>query len=290
MRLEQLEKRIGSIQHNQMKMKVNERAYYDEVLDRELISQYYYGLDLFMGNSRQKFNLLHSLVERTHKNRLSYFVSKDEYLYTWVDLQPNGNVKSIYSGEENHPADLLRKDYEVTRRQKEADFKVEAAHHLDKTVPEEFKFNAEHIVPQSWFGGREPMKGDLHHLFACDPGCNAKRANFAFHDFPYYDPESPDEKIRNNCGIADFDFFEPEYGKGTVARAMLYFILRYPNEIRRPFGKRVNFQLLREWNAQFPPLLHEKHRNQAIQNIQGNRNPFIDFPDLADNIYFPLKA
>ena len=30
-------------------------------------------------------------------------------------------------------------------------------------------FNCEHVVPQSWFDKKEPMRGDLHHLFACDP-------------------------------------------------------------------------------------------------------------------------
>ncbi|MGW1681571.1 endonuclease [Saccharopolyspora sp. NPDC002376] len=27
-------------------------------------------------------------------------------------------------------------------------------------------YNCEHVVPQSRFGNREPMRGDLHHLFA----------------------------------------------------------------------------------------------------------------------------
>jgi deoxyribonuclease I len=42
--------------------------------------------------------------------------------------------------------------------------------------------NTEHIVPQSWFGAVEPMKGDLHHLFVCEPECNIARSNFPYED------------------------------------------------------------------------------------------------------------
>jgi len=47
-----------------------------------------------------------------------------------------------------------------------------------------------------------------------------------------------------------------------------------------------NLSLLLEWNNQFPPLEdREAKRNNAIQNAQGNRNPFIDYPELADAIW-----
>jgi len=36
-------------------------------------------------------------------------------------------------------------------------------------------FNCEHVVPQSWFAKRKPVRGDLHHVFACEPGCNSFR-------------------------------------------------------------------------------------------------------------------
>jgi endonuclease I len=42
---------------------------------------------------------------------------------------------------------------------------------------------------------------------------------------------------------------------------------------------------LLKWNRDFPVTVYEKHRNLAIYEIQGNRNPFIDFPELADIIW-----
>jgi endonuclease I len=38
-------------------------------------------------------------------------------------------------------------------------------------------------VPQSWYAKAEPMRGDLHHLFACEPRCNSFRSNIPYFDF-----------------------------------------------------------------------------------------------------------
>lgn len=282
-----LEPSFDELKRNLHRLKEEEIVYFDEKKDREAVLKYYRKISI----RKPKFQQLYSLLERTHKNRLPYFLSKDQYLYTWVDLQPDYTIKSIYSGKQDDPADLIRRDLEVSRRYEEfqmlLDQKGESGIHHH--VPEELKFNAEHIVPQSWFIGREPMKGDLHHLFACEPSCNAVRSNFPYYDFPDYNPESPTETIKNHCGVAAADLFEPEFGKGTAARAMLYFLLRYPKGVKKRFRSKINFNLLRSWNQQFPPDLYEKHRNQAIYQIQGNRNPFIDFPELADVIYIPLR-
>ncbi|MBJ8193923.1 endonuclease, partial [Bacillus cereus] len=35
-----------------------------------------------------------------------------------------------------------------------------------------------------------------------------------------------------------------------------------------------------------PVTLHEKHRNWAIYELQGNRNPLIDFPESVAQINF----
>ena len=39
-----------------------------------------------------------------------------------------------------------------------------------------------------------------------------------------------------------------------------------------------------EWNKQDPPDANEIRRNNLIEEYQGNRNPFIDNPSLADKI------
>ncbi|MEZ4297683.1 MAG: endonuclease [Polyangiaceae bacterium] len=137
--------------------------------------------------------------------------------------------------------------------------------------------NCEHVVPQSWFGKREPMRGDLHHLFACEPRCNSFRGNLSYASFG-------DEKSMSGCGQKRGDRFEPLGGKGAVARATLYFLVRYPGEITQLTPEQLT--LLRTWSADDPPADHELHRNQAIFEVQGNRNPFIDHPEWAPLVAF----
>ena len=136
-------------------------------------------------------------------------------------------------------------------------------------------------MPQSWFAKREPMRGDLHHLFACESGCNTFRGNI-----PYFDFADFEEAVRGECGKREEGRFEPANGKGAVARATLYFLLRYPGEINAVRKELLpeRIEVLLEWHRQRPPSEYERHRNAAIFEKQGNRNPLIDFPDWASRI------
>ncbi|WP_327019721.1 endonuclease I family protein [Aeribacillus pallidus] len=281
---------------NQEKIRQNTKFYYDPEKDKKDIEHYYKNV---IGKEIKGLNLFyhyHNLVKKTHKNQLPYFICKDHYLYTWVDLQPDGTVKSIYSGEKSDPSRIIQEDFEIIqKRYEQFQALLEIVSKKDvsllkkmKSIDLRLKYNTEHIVPQSWFHAREPMKSDLHHLFVCHPECNVKRSNYPFHDFSFYQPESPKEKIRNRCGVVKDGRFEPEHGKGTVARAMMYFLLRYPNEIKKSSLKQINLSLLIHWHESFPVSIYEKHRNQSIYYIQGNRNPFIDFQELAYKIKFPF--
>ncbi|MDQ0213971.1 endonuclease I [Oikeobacillus pervagus] len=279
---------------NQKKITENDKIYYDHEKDEVDRKRYYRSVKEQGENGAHLFSIYHNLIKKTHKWHLPYFISKDHYLYTWVDLQPDGSVKSIYSGERKNPKVLIAEDIETIQKryaefQRMLDHMKHSSFNLNKKMKHidvQYKYNTEHVVPQSWFSAREPMKGDLHHLFMCQPECNAARSNFPYADFNYYQPESPKEKIQNRCGVASEGRFEPEYGKGTVARAMLYFFLRYPRAIKKTFRRQVDLELLIRWHMEFDITIYEKHRNRAIYRIQGNRNPFIDDPELATKIKF----
>jgi endonuclease I len=43
--------------------------------------------------------------------------------------------------------------------------------------------------------------------------------------------------------------------------------------------------MLLDWNELDPVSEAEIVRNDKIEVIQGNRNPFIDYPELADQIW-----
>lgn len=91
------------------------------------------------------------------------------------------------------------------------------------------------------------------------------------------------------CGRQESHRFEPLAGKGAVARATLYFLARYPGMIDLDSGmdgERID--MLRRWHEVDPVSAYEQHRNQAIFEVQGNRNPFIDHPDWVSKMAFEL--
>ncbi len=238
----------------------NNQDYYEEDRDKEIKQTYY-------KDSLLDRKTIHDLLEKTHQNKLGY--APHRYVYPWVDLNENGKLKSIYSGKEMDPLVVIEKDIRM----------LEEAGVNSNSLSDKVTLNCEHIVPQSWFDKRQPMRGDLHHLFACDPSCNSRRGNSPYADFPDYVPESYILGIQEGCGKADEGKFEPEYGKGIVARATFYFMTRY---IGIMDNNLVDLEVLLEWHQKFPVSLYEKHRNLAIYDLQGNRNPYIDFPESAE--------
>jgi endonuclease G, mitochondrial len=75
--------------------------------------------------------------------------------------------------------------------------------------------------------------------------------------------------------------------KGAVARATFYFLLRYP--ALRPYSDEAIATLL-QWHEAEPVSEYERHRNAAIFERQGNRNPLIDHPEWAARIDFGRPA
>ena len=129
----------------------------------------------------------------------------------------------------------------------------------------------------------EPMRGDLHHLFACESRCNAFRGNT-----PYADLPDVQDAIVSDCGRSEAAGFEPVAGKGPVARATLYFLLRYPGQVGDEARElqRAVVPVLLDWPRADPVGEYKRHRNAAVAEAQGNRNPLIDFPEWAQRIDF----
>jgi endonuclease G, mitochondrial len=269
------------------------RVYYDASEDSRHREDYYTGIKPKLSPSRL-FKRLNKLLKSTHTTQPAYKPLK--YVYPWVDLHPDLQIHSIYSGINFDPEALIREDLAVDEersRQAKELLAREAAWDtawlgeelslLEARLP----YNCEHSVPQSWFGKLEPMRGDLHHLFACESGCNSFRGNHAYYDFPDFE-----EALRNDCGKREQNRFEPSSleGKGAVARATLYFLLRYPGLIAAS-GSELDAErlpILLSWHKVAPPGEYERHRNSSICALQGNRNPLIDFPGWADKINFRL--
>lgn len=276
---------LAQLRKGKDKIEKEEKLYYDEEKDKQNIRHYYCDIDFKTPNNDDITQSLEQLLQETHTKQVRY--NPSEYVYPWVDLRPDGNLISVYSGKTLQPEEVIREDYATSLKRKE---EMERTPNLNqnqlKQIESDFKYNCEHSVPQSWFNEQEPMRGDIHHLFTCEPVCNSIRSNYPYHDFTDYTPERiKANRIEKACGKALEDFFEPEYGKGTVARAMLYFLVRYPDQMEQSHRKRIDIKVLLDWHQNFPPELYEKHRNQAIYEIQGNRNPFIDFPKEMNQVF-----
>ncbi|GGR19172.1 endonuclease [Streptomyces aurantiogriseus] len=265
-----------------------ERPYYDRTRDHDARAAYYAGISTTDGRALRQ--ALTELLEETHSPRPRYKPMR--LVYPWVDLHQDGKLRSIYSGRAFSAEEFIRADaaVEEARLARMQEFLL----HESAAGPAEFEaefdaleasmaFNCEHVVPQSWFTKQEPMRGDLHHLFACEVGCNSFRSNFPYFDFPGFE-----EAVRDDCGMREEVGFEPEEGKGAVARATLYFLLRYPGLVGDSPGEfpRNRLPSLLTWHESEPVSEYELHRNAAIAEIQGNRNPLIDHPEWARDIDF----
>jgi deoxyribonuclease I len=150
-------------------------------------------------------------------------------------------------------------------------------------IPDHSKINCEHTWPQSKFNplfSKGQQKTDLHHLYPADSKANSVRGNYEF--------SFVDGKAQRGCESSYLGrqqkgrntFFEPPNShKGNVARSIFYFAVRY----KMPISD-IQEDALRQWHEQDPIDEEEMERNETIHLVQGNRNPFIDFPEIVDQI------
>jgi len=157
--------------------------------------------------------------------------------------------------------------------------------------------NVEHVFPMSWAknslncGTRKQcrqtsdmfnlIEADLHNLYPALSDVNAARSSFRF-------GEVNGEKRR--FGRCDFEVnprqraAEPTASvRGEIARAMFYMAYYYQDQGLILYKKQA--KLLHKWHQLDPPQNSEIKRNHHIESIQGNRNPFIDKPDMLDMLY-----
>ncbi|HAZ14428.1 MAG: hypothetical protein A2X86_00025 [Bdellovibrionales bacterium GWA2_49_15] len=155
------------------------------------------------------------------------------------------------------------------------------------SIPKDTILNCEHTWPQSKFSSSFPkdtQKADLHHLYPTDSKANNSRGNLPFAEVtPTADvPNCAESSLgvpENGRGTGGLYFTPPQEQKGNVARALFYFSIRYSMPIDP-----VQEGYLRKWNLDDPVDHMEQERNNMIEEIQGNRNPFIDMPEAIQLI------
>ncbi|HEY9898223.1 MAG TPA: endonuclease [Pantanalinema sp.] len=153
--------------------------------------------------------------------------------------------------------------------------------------------NAEHTWPQSK-GATNAAKADLHHLFPADMELNARRGSYPFGEVltpTYVTPEADAQGEHSRLGpnAGGKIVFEPRPSeRGNVARALLYFYTCYavkPTSVNVSLDNfRVELPVILKWHQQDPVDAAERDRNDAVYEVQKNRNPYVDHPEYVAKI------
>jgi endonuclease I len=151
--------------------------------------------------------------------------------------------------------------------------------------------NTEHAWPQSRGAEQDPAMSDLHHLFTADETANTRRSNTPFGTVSgnvVWSGGAGTEVSRLGADATGALVFEPRASRrGDVARALLYFYVRYRPTPTASFSL-ANFvreeATLVRWAQEDPPSAFERQRHALVFRAQGNRNPFIDWPEFLTAI------
>lgn len=163
-------------------------------------------------------------------------------------------------------------------------------------------YNREHTVPQSWGA----PKADIVHVVPTDGYVNNRRGNLPFAEVATIDYQSANGySKKGSCKTEGYSgtVFEPnDEVKGDLARIYFYMATCYEDDAKswgndvftgtkyKPFSD-WTYKMLVRWSKLDPIDDVEIARNNAIAaaNVQGNRNPFVDYPGLEEYIWGDKK-
>ena len=174
--------------------------------------------------------------------------------------------------------------------------------------------NIEHSFAKSWWGGsKNDAYKDCYHLNPSNTTANSSRSNYPL-GVPTKDLKDQSVTGSLKVGKATYEgetfwVFEPkdEY-KGDFARAYFYMATCYGDELtwrldNKDVGSKYamrndsylefrdwEIEVLITWHRQDPVSEKETKRMDAVSDFQHNRNPFIDYPDLAEYIWGNKKG
>lgn len=167
--------------------------------------------------------------------------------------------------------------------------------------------NIEHTFPKSWWGGsKNDAYCDIMHLMPVNSTVNSRRSNHPYAEVSSESWSNSRSKVgspKNGQGGGASTVFEPddEY-KGDLARTYFYMVTCYQNLswqgnglLTAANGTYPTLQdwaidMLLDWHRNDPVSPKELDRNEAVYEHQGNRNPFIDYPDMVEYIWGTMQS
>lgn len=165
--------------------------------------------------------------------------------------------------------------------------------------------NIEHCLPKSWWGGEvnEAYK-DLYNLNPSDQRANNQKSNFAPGHVQQGDKFDNGSFRMDSKTKSQYNYicWEPaaEY-RGDFARTYFYMATAYEYLDWTAYTDYISknsyvmfseeiIQVLLDWHRADPVSDKEVCRADKISDIQGNRNAFIDYPDLVEYIWGNKKG
>lgn len=201
--------------------------------------------------------------------------------YEQTDTRPDGCVRDWYSNITNYHHGRDTGGYK-----KEGD-----------------SYNREHSVPQSWFSKASPMKSDIVHVLPTDGYVNNRRSSYPLAEVGSVTWQSANGYCKlGSCKTPGYTgtVFEPnDEIKGDMARIYFYMVTCYEDRATSwghvfSNNKAKGFEdwylaMLIRWSNEDPIDEVELARNEAVYRVQGNRNPYVDYPHLEDYIFGSKK-
>lgn len=231
------------------------------------IPSYYNDVNLSLTGSTLKDELAVKIIS-SHTNFLVYTPGVwDALKQTDLDPADNTKVLLIYGYDDNDGV-----------------AKTDRTRSVDMNGGNIGEWNREHVYAKSLGTpnlGTTGPGSDAHHLRPADGQWNSTRNNRKFTDGS------------GNAAIVGTFWYPGDEWKGDVARMMMYMYLRYGNQCLpinvgngNPISADPNMiDLFLQWNVEDPVSAFEMQRNPILETIQGNRNPFIDNPAFATQIW-----
>ena len=161
--------------------------------------------------------------------------------------------------------------------------------------------NIEHSFPKSWWGGtNNTAYKDLFNLMPCEQKINSSKSNYAMGRVTSVKTTNGCTKVGTGTTSqgTSAQLWEPaDEWKGDFARDYFYMVTTYSDltwtsngldmleQSDWPTLKEWAYTLFLEWARQDPVDEIEMKRNDAVYSIQKNRNPFVDFPNLAEYVW-----
>ena len=249
---------------------------------------YYNDVNLSLTGADLKTALATKIIN-THTYELTYDEIWNASQITDVNPNNNSEVILIYGYEDGIDGDITND-------------KVSG---IDNYPTGSGKWNREHVYSNSLatpvlddISKNGAPYADAHNLRPCNNQRNSSRGNRKFSNSTGSASGATDQSYINSLGNTQTGWFPGDEWKGDVARMMMYMFLRYGNQTPPTdvglvvdssidYGDMIDLFLI--WNVEDPVSAFELERNTYHESngayAQGNRNPFIDNPYFATQIW-----